>query len=221
MPFRSPSAMNVDPLDALWVRQGVERTSSRARGGARFFARLCSSGPGSKDQPRPMRTHRSRRSEKGNGRTTARVVALALVLALATACGSTVPSASRRDPHTVAALLKIARRFNANYSANRDGATYDRFDAASRAVIGRAEYVRRHKECPDAPGPSIVLGATRVAGGYWAVRYSISGTPLTDYWHYVGGHWRFSLVRSNPGAVTLYRLPAHRYFVALGCVPAR
>ncbi len=150
----------------------------------------------------------------------ARISALGFVLVTTAACGASRPAAVRPDPRTVGALLAIARRFDADYAANRDGPVYDRFDAASRAVITRAEYIRRHHECPSAPGPATVLGANRVDHGYFAVRYSISGTQLTDYWHYLGGHWRFSLLRSNPGAVALYRLPAHRYLVALGCAAA-
>lgn len=147
------------------------------------------------------------------------VAATCAVLALAlSACDATAQASShRRDPHTIAALLAIARRFNAEYAANDDAPVYDRFDAASRAVIDRRTYLRRHRECPSAPGRAVVLFATPASHGEVAVHDEISGVPLTDYWHYLGGHWRFDLRRSNPDAVRLYRLPAARYFAAVGC----
>jgi len=121
------------------------------------------------------------------------------------------------DPDTRQALLQIAVRFNANYSANRDGPVYDRWDSSSRAIISRADYVKRHVECPTAPGRAIVEGATASVDGYWRVRYSISGVQLVDFWHYVNGQWRFSLIHSNPNAVKLYELPFSAYASAVGC----
>lgn len=121
------------------------------------------------------------------------------------------------EPESARTLLHVAREFNADYAANRDGLVYDRWDPASRWIIPRAEYVRRHRECPTAPGPATVESASRAGGGYWAVRYDLSGTRLVDYWHYVHGRWLFDLPRSNPSAVTLYRLPFARYAAAVGC----
>ena len=63
----------------------------------------------------------------------------------------------------------------------------------------------------------MVESARRVSNGYWSVRYSISGTPLVDYWHYVDGEWRFDLWRSNPSAVRLYEMPFASYARAVGC----
>ena len=121
-----------------------------------------------------------------------------------------------RDPRTRAALLQVARRFNQDYSANRVGAVYDRWDTRSRAIITRAQYVLRHRECHTNPGPATMEGATP-AGRWWLVRYSISGVSLTDYWRYENGRWVFDLVRSNPQAVRLYRLPGPQYLAAVGC----
>jgi hypothetical protein len=55
------------------------------------------------------------------------------------------------------------------------------------------------------------------AGRWWLVHYSISGAQLTDYWRYEHGRWVFDLIRSNPQAVRLYRLPAAQYLAAVGC----
>lgn len=124
------------------------------------------------------------------------------------------------DPKTRQALLRIAIQFNNNYSANRDGLVYDRWDATSRSVISRTQYVLRHVECPTAPGHAVVEGASRADNGYWRVRYSISGSQLTDYWHYEHGRWRFDLARSNPSSVGLYRLSFAAYAAAVGCIPS-
>ncbi|MGC8510870.1 MAG: hypothetical protein ACP5PB_08390 [Acidimicrobiales bacterium] len=122
----------------------------------------------------------------------------------------------RHDPRTVAALVRVARAFNRDYQENRDGLVYERWDRASRAIISRRAYVRRHRECPGAPGPAIVEGASPGAHGYWVVRYEIGGVALTDYWHYQDGRWVFNLARSNPSAVALYRLPFAAYARAVG-----
>ena len=142
------------------------------------------------------------------------LVVIALVTAAAHSRVATSPEGERAS-----VLFSVATAFNQDYSANHPGAVYDRFDAASRAVISRAAYVRRHLECPDPPGPATTTGVARGPGGYWLVHYSIDGVSLTDYWHYVGGRWRFSLTRSNPQAVSLYRLSFAAYARALGCSP--
>ena len=142
--------------------------------------------------------------------------ALLIAVLAASALARVAPTT---EPERASVLFAVATTFNQDYSANRPGAVYARFDAASRAVISRADYVRRHLECPDPPGRATTLGVKRGTGGYWLVRYSIGGVGLTDYWHDVGGRWRFSLVRSNPTSVALYRLPFGAYARALGCSP--
>lgn len=126
-------------------------------------------------------------------------------------------SRASHDASTREALRAVAIRFNDNYAHNRDGLVYDRWDAASRAIISRAAYVRRHHECPSAPGAAVVETVSRGSSGYWLVRYAIDGVQLVDYWHYVDGVWRFDLVRSNPDAVRLYKLPFARYARDVGC----
>lgn len=116
--------------------------------------------------------------------------------------------------------MAIARRFNADYAANKDGLVYARWDARSRAVISAASYLRRHAECDTAPGPAVVESAVPESGGFWRVDYAISGVQFADYWRYEGGRWRFDLVRSNPSAVRLYRLPFAAYARAVGCKAA-
>lgn len=127
-----------------------------------------------------------------------------------------VPTAT--DPATPAALLRVAQAFNDAYDNGGFGAVYDRWDARSRALISRAEYIRRHQVCaPATHSTAVVTGASRGKGGAWLVRYEISGVRLTDIWFYVRHRWVFDIVRSNPGAARLYRLPFARYATATGC----
>lgn len=171
-----------------------------------------------------MRHALTRIASAARTRRVGRVLACAIGawgVACLAACGATSSpgppaSAAPHDPFTPQALVRIARRFNEDYAANDPGAVYDRWDARSRAIISRSDYIRRHRECPTAPGPAEIGNVVR-AGRWWLVHYSISGTDLTDYWSYDHGRWTFDLPRSNPEAVRLYRQPAARYFAAVGC----
>lgn len=164
---------------------------------------------------------RLRRAAAAWALAVAALAAAALVLA---ACGAPTGGAAAahrrplRDPETRPALLRIARRFNDDYATNRDAAVYDRWDAASRAVISRAAFLRRHRDCPDPPeGRVDTWGVTRGPGGAWLVHYSIGGIQFVDYWYYAHGSFVFDLPRSNPGAVALYRSTPAQYAKAVGC----
>src|SRR5207248_10351663 len=123
------------------------------------------------------------------------------------------------DPHTAAALLKIATAFNHDYDTGDYGPVYARWDARSQAIITRVDYIQRHKDCPGgshAPSrtESVSPGGP---GGAWLVHYESGGQQLTDYWFYVRHRWVFDLVLSNPDTVKLYRLPPQQYAAAIGC----
>src|SRR5215471_4123345 len=81
----------------------------------------------------------------------ATAVAVALFAAGCTA-GTSHPAASAAplppDPHTASALLKIATAFNHDYDTGDYGPVYGRWDTRSRAIITRADYLKRHKDCP-------------------------------------------------------------------------
>ena len=147
---------------------------------------------------------------------------VAVLLAAGCAGGSRPPAASPAplppDPRTQAALLRIATAFNHDYDSRDYGPVYARWDARSRAIISRAAYIRRHRECP---GPRQPASVTESAGpgprGAWLVHYEIGGQQLTDYWFYVRHRWVFDLVLSNPDAVRLYRMSPQRYAAAVGC----
>lgn len=126
-------------------------------------------------------------------------------------------AAAPRDPATAAALQRIATVFNNEYDTGDYGPVYDRWDARSKAIISRADYIRRRTECPSARTTAIVEGVTPGSGGAWLVSYEIGGVQLTDYWYYVDGRWVFDLIRSNPDAASLYRLAIKRYLTAVGC----
>jgi hypothetical protein len=151
----------------------------------------------------------------------AAAVALALSAAGCTAGTghAAAPAASLPpDPHTASALLKIATVFNRDYDTGDYGPVYTRWDARSQAIITRADYIRRHQDCPSG---SQALSQTESVGsgpdGAWLVHYEIGGQQLTDCWFYVHRRWVFDLVLSNPDAVKLYRMSPQQYAAALGC----
>jgi hypothetical protein len=154
------------------------------------------------------------------------LVAIAVTAAalLAAGCsGSTGHSAGSSaslppDPLTASALLKIATVFNHDYDTGDYGPVYARWDARSQAIITRAGYIRRHKDCPTGPQAlSRTESVSRGPRGAWLVHYQIGGQQLTDYWFYVHRRWVFDLVLSNPDAVKLYRMSPQQYAAALGC----
>ncbi len=147
-------------------------------------------------------------------------VAAVVLATLSAGCAGPGPSARparRPEPRTAAALVKVAQRFNNDYGANDDAPVYARFDARSRALISESAYLRRHRECPTAPGRAVVEGAAPGPSGSWLVRYEIDGVQLVDHWFYRGGRWVFDLPLSNPSAVRLYKMPFARYAAAVGC----
>src|SRR5258705_5051294 len=109
------------------------------------------------------------------------------------------------DPRTAAALLKIATLFNNEYDRGDYGPVYARWDARSQAVITKAQYIKRHRDCPSAPhAAALVESATPGPHGAWVVDYEIGGQRLTDYWFYVHHRCVFHLALINPGSGTLY-----------------
>ena len=122
------------------------------------------------------------------------------------------------DPHTASALLAIATVFNRDYDGGNYAPVYARWDARSQAIITRADYIRRHQDCPGAPdAASVTENASRGPHGAWLVHYQIGGQQLPDDWFSAHRRWVFDLVLSNPGAVKLYRMTSQQYVTALGC----
>ena len=155
-------------------------------------------------------------------------VAIAAVAAAVLAVGCTAsatahPAASAAslspDAHTAAALLKIATTFNHDYDTGDYGPVYARWDARSQAIITRADYIKRHKDCPSGSQTLSQTESVSPGGphGAWLVHYQIGGQQLTDYWFYVHRRWVFDLMLSNPSAVKLYRMTQQQYVAALGC----
>jgi hypothetical protein len=132
---------------------------------------------------------------------------------------ATSPARLAPDPHTAAALLKIATTFNHDYDSGDYGPVYTRWDVRSQAIITRAGYIARHEDCPSGSHTLLQTESVSPGGphGAWLVHYEIGGQQLTDYWFYVHRRWVFDLPLSNPGAVKLYRMPPQQYMAALGC----
>jgi hypothetical protein len=154
---------------------------------------------------------------------TSRLLIAAVLAATAAGCTAqasrpaTARPAPAADSRTTAALLTIATAFNNDYDNGDYGPVYDRWDARSQAIITRADYIRRHTDCPSSPQTARTEDAGPGPGGSWLVDYEISGVQLRDYWFYVRGRWVFDLVLSNPGSVRLYKLTPQQYAAALGC----
>lgn len=148
---------------------------------------------------------------------------MAVIAVLAAGCTAQAsrpaarPSAVVRDPRTAAALLKIATVFNDDYDSGVYGPVWDRWDARSQAIITRADYIRRHTECPDSPQSVRVEDARQGPRGAWVVDYEAAGVQLHDYWFYTAGRWAFDLVLSNPDSVKLYRLTPQQYVATMNC----
>jgi hypothetical protein len=131
---------------------------------------------------------------------------------------SACSNSSGESPRNAETLMAVAQVFNDDYGHNNDGSVYDRWDARSRALITRPDYIRRHLECATAPKePAHVENAAKDLGDAWLVRYEINNLRFTDYWFYVHGQWVFDLILSNPAAARLYRLPYAAYVHLLGC----
>jgi hypothetical protein len=143
--------------------------------------------------------------------------AAVLLIAGCTGGGRQSPAPLPPDPRTGAALLRIATVFNHDYDRGDYAPVYARWDARSRAIIGQAGYIRRHRECPSPRPASVTESAGPGPRGAWLVHYEIGGQQLTDYWFYVRRRWVFDLVLSNPDAVRLYRMSPQRYAAAVGC----
>ena len=148
--------------------------------------------------------------------------AVAAMVLLASGCTdhpAVSPAPLPTDPHTASALLKIATVFNHDHDTGNYAPVYARWDASSQAIITRADYIARHKDCP---GGSPALSQTESVSlggpqGAWLVHYQIGGQQLTDYWFYVQRRWVFDLVLSNPDQVRLYRMSQSQYIAAVGC----
>src|SRR6266849_4896813 len=88
---------------------------------------------------------------------------------------SASPAPLPPDPGTAAALLKIATAFNHDYDTGHYGPVYARWDARSQAIITRAGYIQRHRDCPGgshAPSRTESVGPGGPGGG-WLVHYEI------------------------------------------------
>ena len=142
----------------------------------------------------------------------------ALVYGMVALAGQTSSSiTAQQNNMTTTALQVRATTLNTDYARNADGPVWDLFDPRSQAIITRADYVDRHQHCPRPGFAPRITGISTGPNGYEIVNETLSGTVLHDYWHLVGGQWRFNLARSNPSAVTLYREPRAKYFADLGC----
>ena len=150
-----------------------------------------------------------------------RVSVMLVALLTISACTSVRPQQTvSADPHSRAALLRIAQQFNDHYDNGAFGAVWDRWDRRSQALITRAEYIRRHQICaPATRAAAKVEGAVPAGNGAWHVQYEIDHVQLVDTWYYRRGRWVFDIITSNPQAAKQYAMPFAKYAKAVGCSP--
>ena len=96
--------------------------------------------------------------------------------------------------YTASALLAIASTFNHDYDTGDYAPVYARWDARSQAIIGEADYIQRHRQCPGAHNSSRTEDDSPGGPhGTWLVHYEIGGQQLTVLsWQRVGA-------TGNPG----------------------
>ena len=88
---------------------------------------------------------------------------------------------------------------------------YARWDGRSQAIVSKADYVQRHRQCPGAHNASRTEDDSPGPDGAWVVHYEIGGQQLTDYRFYAGHRWVFDPILSNPDMVPLYRMSPQQF----------
>lgn len=149
---------------------------------------------------------------------------IVIVLALSS-CTSKQPAASPSPtPLALGAEPLSAQQLKAfsvvhfgAFSSGDWGAVWDDFDAPSKAVVTRAEYIHRLTECskydPNRGKRAVVQGVADNHDGTWSVVVRYGNLQITFPARYENGHWRFIL---NDAARAAMRMRFDRY-IATQC----
>jgi hypothetical protein len=144
-------------------------------------------------------------------------VVFAFACLLAACSSKATPTVASSSPSATADLgaepvsaqqLKAAAQVHFNsYGTGDWAAVWDDLDAPSKAVVTRAEYVRRLTECsrydPNRGKPATVEGVVDNHDGTWSVIVRIANLRLTFPARYESGHWRFVLPPPSRAAMRL------------------
>lgn len=104
------------------------------------------------------------------------------------------PASSGPEPHTEAAVHAAAVEEFDSFAAGDYGATWDLYYTPAKKLIGRADYIRLFKLCPDpAAGVKFQIEKVTLDNDHQAhVRVSRLGLAVATYeFVYEAGHWRF------------------------------
>jgi hypothetical protein len=145
------------------------------------------------------------------------VLVLALTLGACASKSAVGPSSSpAAEPKTAQELESVAQLHFDSFSAGDYGSYWDDFDAASKAVISRSDYVQRLKTCmqsdPNKSAPFTVQRVSQNGDGTWTVvvRYTRNQTTFQTTFPavYDNGRWRFAFTADARRAM---QMPLSQY----------
>lgn len=132
----------------------------------------------------------------------------------ATSAASPSPSSSAApaDPKTPEELQAFAQVHFNSFGYGDYASFWDDFDSGSKAVVSRAEYVRRLTACmahdPNKNSPWTVVRVSQNKDGTWSVVVHYVKYDITFPAVYENGHWRFVL---SPDARRAMTMPFNQY----------
>jgi hypothetical protein len=125
------------------------------------------------------------------------------------------PSASSTpaaEPKTAGQLKYFSLIHFTSFSDGDFGSFWDDFDTASKAVVSRAEYIRRLESCmrndPNKNAPFNVVKVAENKDGTWSVTMRYVKYDITFPARYEANHWRFIL---SADARKAMRMPVSQY----------
>jgi hypothetical protein len=125
---------------------------------------------------------------------------------------TTTTQAATAEGLRAAALVVLA-----TYAGGNWGAFWDHWDAASQALITRAEYIRRKTACPGITGSITVVSLRSTSTGIWNVVGRRGGSLITYQFRYEKGAWVYVVTDATVKAQLAE--PFASYVARPGCHP--
>jgi hypothetical protein len=136
--------------------------------------------------------------------------------AAAAAAVSTVPAPAISQAAVSGGLKAAALAVLAAAATGDWGTFWDHWDAASQALIGRDEYLRRKQVCPGTTGaPITVVSEFPGANGIWTVRGRRGGSVILYQFRYERGQWAY--VVTDPSVKASLKATYEQYVARPGC----